>query len=82
MASSNQGATLEHHRGENQSMLSISILPIAAYRIFSGLPRWRFPVVKNPPANILIPGSGRSPGGMITHASILVWRAPWTEEPG
>ena len=46
MASSNQGATLEHHRGENQSMLSISILPIAAYRIFSGLPRWRFPVVK------------------------------------
>ena len=25
-----------------------------------------------------IPGSGR----MITHSSILVWRIPWTEEPG
>ena len=30
-----------------------------------------------------IPGSGRSPeGGNATHCSILVWRIPWTEEPG
>ena len=30
-----------------------------------------------------IPGSGRSPGeGMAIHSSNLVWRIPWTEEPG
>ena len=29
-----------------------------------------------------IPGSGRSPGEMATLSSILVWRIPWTEEPG
>ena len=31
-----------------------------------------------------IPGLGRSPRakGMGTHSSILVWRIPWTEEPG
>ena len=29
----------------------------------------------------LIPGSGRSPGEMATHSSILAWRIPWTEEP-
>ena len=28
-----------------------------------------------------IPGSRRSPG-MATHSSVLVWRIPWTEEPG
>ena len=29
------------------------------------------------------PGSGRSPGGrMATHASILAWEIPRTEEPG
>ena len=47
-------------------------------------------MVKNPPANVgdikdvgLIPGWGRSLGeGMATHASILAWRIPWTEEPG
>ena len=46
-------------------------------------------VVKNPLANAgdirdtsSAPGSGRSPGGMATHSSILVWRIPWTEEPG
>ena len=44
-------------------------------------------MVKNPPANAgdvgSIPGSGRSPGeGNGTHASILAWRIPWTEEPG
>ena len=46
--------------------------------------------VKNPPANAgdirdvgLIPGLGRSlEKGMATHSSILVWRIPWTEEPG
>ena len=27
-----------------------------------------------------IPGLGRSPGG--SHASIVAWRIPWTEEPG
>ena len=36
----------------------------------------------------LIPGSGRFPPpptqekGMATHASVLAWRIPWTEEPG
>ena len=47
-------------------------------------------VAKKPPANAgdirevgLIPGSGRSPGGGNgTPSSILVWRMPWTEEPG
>ena len=47
-------------------------------------------VVKNPPANAgnirnagSIPGLGRPPEeGMATHSSILVWRIPWTEEPG
>ena len=47
-------------------------------------------VVKNPPANagdagheVLIPGSGRSPGGgHATHSSVLAWRSPWTVEPG
>ena len=43
--------------------------------------------VKNPPVNAgdagLIPGSGRSlQKEMATHSSILVWRTPWTEEPG
>ena len=32
---------------------------------------------------VLIPGSGRSlEEEMATHSSILVWRIPWTEEPG
>ena len=46
-------------------------------------------VVNNhPPANAgdtgLIPGWGRSPGegNMAPHSSVLVWRIPWTEEPG
>ena len=47
-------------------------------------------MVKNPPANAgdrrdsgLIPGWGRSPGGGHGNPlSILVWRIPWTEEPG
>ena len=46
-------------------------------------------VVKNPFANAedagdtsSIPGSGRFPGGVATHSSILAWRIPWTEEPG
>ena len=29
-----------------------------------------------------ITGSGRSPGGVATHASILAWEIQWTEEPG
>ena len=42
---------------------------------------------KNPPTNAedisLIPGSGRSPGvETTTHASVLAWEIPWTEEPG
>ena len=46
-------------------------------------------VVKNPPANVedirstgSIPASGRCPGGVATHSSILAWRIPGTEEPG
>ena len=32
---------------------------------------------------VLIPVSGRSPGeGNATHSSILVWKIPWTKEPG
>ena len=47
-------------------------------------------MVKNPPINAgdaedfgLIPGS-EDPleKGMATHFGILVWRIPWTEEPG
>ena len=45
-------------------------------------------MVKNLPANTgnirdtsSIPGLGRSPGGG-THASILVWRIPQTEDSG
>ena len=31
----------------------------------------------------LIPGPGRSPGvGMTTLSSILIWKIPWTEDPG
>ena len=47
-------------------------------------------VVKSPPANAgdvrdggLIPGSEEPlEEGMAVHSSILVWRIPWTEEPG
>ena len=47
-------------------------------------------MAKNLPANAgdagytgSIPGSGRSPGeGNGNHSNILVWRIPWTEEPG
>ena len=42
-------------------------------------------VVKNLLANAgdpgLIPGSGRSPGELATHSSILAWEMPWTKEP-
>jgi len=47
-------------------------------------------LVKNPPADAGDPSdSGWSLGqedlleeGMATHSSILVWRIPWTQEPG
>ena len=47
-------------------------------------------MIKNPPANAGNPrdlgsilGSGRSLAkGMATHSSMLVWRIPWTEDPG
>ena len=43
-------------------------------------------VVKNIPANAGdIRGVGQEEPlekGMATHSSILVWRIPWTEEPG
>ena len=47
-------------------------------------------MVKDPPTNAgdtvdvsLIPGLGRSlEEAMATHSSILVWKIPWTEEPG
>ena len=47
-------------------------------------------VIKNLPATAgdprdrgLIPGLRRSPGEeMAPYSSILVWRIPWTEEPG
>ena len=43
--------------------------------------------VKNPPANAgdvgLIPGLGKPlEKEMATHASVLAWEIPWTEEPG
>ena len=48
------------------------------------------PVVKNPPANArdirgAVPALGQEDPlekGLATHSSILVWRIPWTEEPG
>ena len=44
-------------------------------------------MVKNPPANVgdsgLILGwEDPLEEEMATHSSILVWRVPWTEEPG
>ena len=46
-------------------------------------------VVKSPPANAGDEARVRSLGqedpreeSMATHSSILVWRVPWTEEPG
>ena len=47
-------------------------------------------MVKNPSANatdieMQVSSLGREDflgKGMLTHASILVWRIPWTEEPG
>ena len=47
-------------------------------------------MVKNPPANAGDTGDGvrslfrEDPlgEGVATHASILAWRIPWTEEPG
>ena len=48
-------------------------------------------VVKKPPANagdlrdLQVQSLGREDHldeGMATHSSILVWRIPWTEEPG
>ena len=47
-------------------------------------------MVKNPPTNAGdIRDAGSIPDqedpleeGMTTHSSILVWRIPWTEEPG
>ena len=42
-------------------------------------------VVKNPPAETWVRSlSGEDPleEGMRTHSIILVWRIPWTEEPG
>ena len=47
-------------------------------------------MVKNPPTNAedirdtdLIPGwEDPLEESMETHSSVLVWRTPWTEEPG
>ena len=47
-------------------------------------------VVKNPPANAedqetrvrFLGWKDPLEEGMATHASILAWRIPWTEEPG
>ena len=43
-------------------------------------------MVKNLPAKHetlgLIPGSGRSPEERNGYSHILIWKIPWTEEPG
>ena len=43
-------------------------------------------MVKDPPANagdtVSTPGLGRSPGVGNGNSSLLVWRIPWTEDPG
>ena len=45
-------------------------------------------MVKNPPANTIemwvqsLGQEGPLKEGMATHSSILVWKIPWTEEPG
>ena len=46
---------------------------------------WGFPVgsvVKNPPANNMVPSVGQEEPeeGMASHSNILAWRIPWTEE--
>ena len=60
------------------------------YVVSSCCMRLGFPggsAVKNPPANAgdvgLIPGLGKPlEKEMATHASVLAWEIPWTEEPG
>ena len=76
---------LSYSEFNHPALMHISIL--TSISLISGLPRWL--VIKNPPANSgdigdtgLIPGMGRSPGGMATHSSILAWRLPQTEKPG
>ena len=48
-----------------------------------GLPSW---LIGNLPANTgdaySIPASDPLEEEMVTHSRILVWRIPWTEEPG
>ena len=47
-------------------------------------------MIKNPPANAGDTGNASSTLGgedplekeMATHSSFLIWRIPWTEEPG
>ena len=47
-------------------------------------------MVKNPPARAgdiemrvqSLGGEGPLGEGMATHSGILIWRIPWTEEPG
>ena len=76
---------LSYSEFNHPALMHISIL--TSISLISGLPRWL--VIKNPPANSgdigdtgLIPGMGRSPGGMATHSSVIAWRIPWTAEPG
>ena len=71
-----------------QSNVLISFDSCAAFLMYSNI--LGFPggsVVKDLPANaedtVSTPGLGRSPEEkMATHSSLLVWRIPWTEEPG
>ena len=53
-----------------------------AYSAFSGVSDSKESACNaEDPGSIL--GSGRSlEKGMATHSNILVWRIPWTEEPG
>ena len=74
--------------------LSFRILICGSRDGYASLQTLGFPgglVVKNPPAIAgdirdtgSIPWVGKIPleKGMAAHSGILVWRTPWTEEPG
>ena len=72
-----------------QTVMKFNSLKLWTILFFSGFPGGR-EVKKNLPANEGYTGDTgsvtrlrRSPGEeMATHASIPVWKIPWTEEPG
>ena len=71
-----------------QRAVSVASVPLLKFSILSALCFSHYSqMVKNPPAKweiwVQSLGWADSPEkGMATHSSVLVWRIPWTEEPG